>query len=64
MRICRLIDKISDISNFDICGLRFMLDGKFILSTISTFFFGFVLSKQFETLFKCYRHTVNVHVPF
>ena len=41
-------------------GLSFMLDGKLMLSIPSTFF----LSKQFETLYKCYRHTVKVFVLF
>ena len=41
-------------------GLRVMLDGKLVLSIPSTFF----LSKQFETLYKCYRHNVKVYVLF
>ena len=41
-------------------GLRLMPDGKLMLSIPSTFF----LNKQLETLYKCYRHTVNVYVPF
>ena len=40
--------------------LRFMLDGKLVLSIPSIFF----LSKQFETLYKCYRHTVKMYVLF
>ena len=41
-------------------GLRLMLDGKLMLLIPSTFF----LSKQFEILYKCYRHTVKVYVLF
>ena len=41
-------------------GLKLMLDCKLVLSMPSTFF----LSKQFETLYKCYRHTVKVYVLF
>ena len=41
-------------------GLRFMLGGKLAFSISSTFF----LSKQFETLYKCYGHTVKVYVLF
>ena len=37
-----------------------MLEGKLMLSIRLTFF----LSKQLENLYKCYRHTVNVFVPF
>ena len=59
LRICPSIEKkIRAISNFHIRGLRLMLDGLFILST------PFIPVKQFATLCKCYRHTVDVHVPF
>ena len=32
MRICSLVEKIRAISNFEICWLRLMLDGKLMLS--------------------------------
>ena len=61
MRICPLIERKSGpFQTLRFVGLRFMLDGKLVLSTPSTFF----LSKHFEALYKYYRHTENVYVPF
>ena len=61
MRICPLIERKSgSFQTLRFVGLRLMLDGKLILSTPSTFF----LIKHFETLYKYYRHTENVYVPF
>ena len=45
---------------FRYVGLRFMLGGKLVFSIPSTYF----LRKQFETLYKCYRHTVKMRVLF
>ena len=57
MRICPLIErKAGPFQTLRFVGLMLMLDGKLILSTPSTFF----LSKHFETLYKCNRHTVKM----